>query len=110
MNSVDALAADRQHPGRKQGFIIQVKTRSINGRIEIQITDNGPGIAGDGLSKVFDPFYTTKDPGKGTGLGLSVSYQIIEGLGGNLRIESTKGEETTVIIELPLHIPEEQPK
>jgi signal transduction histidine kinase len=107
MNSVDALAADEPNSGRKKAPFIQVKTRSFDGRIEIQITDNGPGIAGDGLSKVFDPFYTTKEPGKGTGLGLSVSYQIVEGLGGSLTIDSKKGEETAVTIELPLHTPEE---
>jgi signal transduction histidine kinase len=54
---------------------------------------------------VFDPFYTTKEPGQGTGLGLSVSYRIIEDLGGTLHMESETGKGTAVIIAMPLYSP-----
>jgi signal transduction histidine kinase len=50
--------------------------------LKIMFIDNGPGIPEENIANIFDPFYTTKDPGKGTGLGLSVSFMIIEGFGG----------------------------
>lgn len=70
--------------------------------IAIEISDNGQGILESEMGNIFDPFYTTKDPGKGTGLGLSVSLTIIEQMGGNLVAESQYGRGTTLIISLPL--------
>jgi len=65
------------------------------------ITDNGCGIPEDNLSKIFDPFFSTKE-NKGTGLGLSVSYGIIEGHGGSIDVQSTVGAGTTFTCWLPL--------
>ncbi|CAG0987468.1 sensor histidine kinase [Geobacter sp.] len=65
------------------------------------ITDNGCGIPEDNLSKIFDPFFSTKE-NKGTGLGLSVSYGIIEGHGGSIDVQSTVGVGTTFTCWLPL--------
>ncbi len=52
--------------------------------------DNGPGISEQAMSRIFDPFYTTKPVGKGTGLGLSISYGIIERYGGQLSVSNTE--------------------
>ncbi len=57
--------------------------------IVILFSDNGPGISAFAMSKIFDPFYTTKPVGKGTGLGLSISYGIIERHGGQLSVSNT---------------------
>ena len=57
----------------------------------IRFRDNGPGISEQALSKIFDPFYTTKPVGKGTGLGLSISYGIIERHGGQLSASNAEG-------------------
>jgi hypothetical protein len=54
------------------------------------------------MSKIRDPFFTTKEVGKGTGLGLSIVDQIISSHGGELLIESEQGKGTTVTIVLPL--------
>jgi signal transduction histidine kinase len=70
--------------------------------LKISFIDNGHGISSDNLSNIFDPFYTTKDPGKGTGLGLSVSFMIIESLGGTIKADSALDEGTTMTILLPL--------
>jgi signal transduction histidine kinase len=55
--------------------------------IYITIQDSGPGIASSHVSKIFDPFYTTKSAGEGTGLGLSISYGIIQEHDGRLWVE-----------------------
>ncbi|MDI1295101.1 MAG: response regulator [bacterium] len=68
----------------------------------IRVRDNGTGIPENLLTKVFDPFYTTKPLGKGTGLGLSQVFGIARQSGGIAQIDSVEGEGTTVSIWLPL--------
>ena len=72
--------------------------------LQICFIDNGHGISSDNLGNIFDPFYTTKEPGKGTGLGLSVSFMIIESLGGTIKAESTLDKGTTMTIFLPVSL------
>lgn len=69
--------------------------------VSITITDTGTGIAEDRLSKVTEPFYTTKNIGKGSGLGLSQAYGFCQQSGGALSIESEIGVGTTVTFLLP---------
>jgi len=54
------------------------------------------------LDKIFQPFFTTKPTGQGTGLGLSLSYDIVKAHGGEIRVETTEGEVTEFIIQLPI--------
>lgn len=68
----------------------------------IRVTDNGQGIAAADLDNIFDPFYTTKEPGKGTGLGLAVSFMIVEKAGGTITAESEPGRGTTIAIRVPV--------
>ncbi|MEO0646969.1 MAG: ATP-binding protein [Cyanobacteria bacterium J06650_10] len=86
--------------------LIVIETQRITrDRIQLIISDNGPGIPGTIREKIFEPFFTTKDVGKGTGMGLSISYKIItEKHKGTLRCESVEGEGTTFVIELPIRI------
>lgn len=70
--------------------------------LKIMFVDNGPGIPEEVITNIFDPFYTTKDPGKGTGLGLYVCFLIIEGIGGKIQATSTEGRGATMTIYLPL--------
>jgi len=69
--------------------------------LKIMFIDNGPGIPKENIANIFDPFYTTKEPGKGTGLGLSVSFMIVEGFGGKMSVSSAIGEGTTMTLLLP---------
>ena len=66
---------------------------------EISIADQGEGIPAEHLSRVFDPFFSTKE--KGTGLGLSVAYGILEKHGGKIQVDSRVGKGTTVTFRLP---------
>ncbi|MFO7840086.1 MAG: ATP-binding protein [Desulfosalsimonadaceae bacterium] len=79
-------------------------SQALNQRpsIELTVADNGTGIAGEDIDNIFDPFYTTKDPGKGTGLGLSVSYMIIEQFGGTITVSSRLHEGTAMSVYLEI--------
>jgi two-component system NtrC family sensor kinase len=75
--------------------------------IEIEFTDNGPGIAKKNLEKIFDPFFTTKDTGHGVGLGLAISYGIIKEHKGTITVASEVDKETTFIVRIPVMVEEE---
>jgi signal transduction histidine kinase len=68
--------------------------------IEISVSDTGRGIQASELSKIFDPFYTTKPAGQGTGLGLAISLRIIEAFHGSIAVESFEGKGSTFTIRL----------
>jgi len=70
--------------------------------VQIKISDSGTGINPDDAKKIFDPFYTTKDPDQGTGLGLFISYSIIEDHGGEIIVENNDFGGVSFIIELPI--------
>jgi signal transduction histidine kinase len=72
-----------------------------HGGVEIKVTDNGPGIPDAIKAKIFQPFFTTKPTGQGTGLGLSLSYDIVKAHGGELKVETSEGEGSKFIIQLP---------
>jgi two-component system cell cycle sensor histidine kinase/response regulator CckA len=71
--------------------------------IRIEVADNGSGIAPENLSRIFEPFFSTKDVGAGTGLGLSTVYGIIRQTGGYIFVESEIGKGTTFTILLPVY-------
>ena len=83
--------------------IVEVKTRRINDKVEITISDNGNGIPQNIIDKIFQPFFTTKPTGEGTGLGLSLAYDIItKEHNGTIKADSKEGEGTTFVIQLPV--------
>jgi signal transduction histidine kinase len=82
--------------------LVTVSTQKADKNIEIRVKDNGVGISGENLEKIFQPFFTTKPTGKGTGLGLSLAYDIVtKGHGGSLEVESMDGEGTMFVVKLP---------
>jgi signal transduction histidine kinase len=72
-----------------------------DGRVWVEVQDNGRGIAPEHLGRVFEPFFTTKPPGVGTGLGLFICHGIITGFGGELSVESQPGRGATFRVLLP---------
>ncbi|MDL5050296.1 ATP-binding protein [Oscillatoria amoena NRMC-F 0135] len=85
----------------RRGRVV-VSVRRSGHKVLIRVSDNGSGIPEGSRKYIFDPFYTTKDPGQGTGLGLSLATTLMENNGGNLLLEKTSSEGTTFLIELPL--------
>ena len=98
MNSVEAMP---------QGGKVFVRTRVDvpAGAVVIEIEDEGTGIPKEHLSRIFDPFFSTKEAGKGTGLGLTVVYGIVDAHGGTIDVRSTVGKGTTFTVRLPLRPP-----
>ena len=99
INSSEAMAGGGS-------LTIESKLAEQSDSILIRFTDTGPGIPDDIKEKIFDPFFTTKE--QGTGLGLSISYGIIEQHGGDISIESKRGEGTKFTIRLPIYSQESE--
>jgi C4-dicarboxylate-specific signal transduction histidine kinase len=99
-NARDAVAermgTDPTHTGK-----ILVTARAADGFVELRVTDNGAGIPDTLRSRIFDPFFSTKETGKGMGLGLSISFSIAHSFGGELLLESTSSTGTTFVLRLP---------
>jgi two-component system NtrC family sensor kinase len=85
VNAIHALDAD--------GGKICIRSRNWADKgVVILIKDNGSGMNKEQISRVFNPFYTTKQQGEGTGLGLSISYGLIRRYGGSITVESQPSE------------------
>ncbi|WP_159471379.1 sensor histidine kinase [Dyadobacter sp. 3J3] len=81
---------------------IKITSKKRNDRIEVRFEDNGIGIPADIVSKLFQPFFTTKPHGKGTGLGLSLTYStIVETHQGTIEVASELNERTEFLIIIP---------
>ena len=96
-NAVDATAG--------RGTITVRTRRADNDRILVELTDDGPGIAPEHLTRIFEPFFSTKNQGEGTGLGLDTVWRIVvEEHGGAIDVQSAPGR-TTFAITLPIARP-----
>ncbi len=98
LNAVDAIAESESNKAKKISVISEINEDYV----VITFKDTGKGISDENLTKVFEPFYTTKKEGKGTGLGLWVSYGIIKSFQGDIKVDSTLGKGTTFTITLPI--------
>ncbi|MGC2061825.1 MAG: ATP-binding protein [Thermodesulfovibrionales bacterium] len=91
--------------GRPAQIVFRTAYDKEGKKIIIGISDNGSGIPEHIRGNIFDPFYTTKPVGEGSGLGLSMTYGIIAEHGGTITVDSTEGEGSTFVIELPINKP-----
>jgi signal transduction histidine kinase len=81
---------------------LTIRSRLVRGEIELELEDEGPGIAEENLSRIFDPFFTTKPPGQGTGLGLAIAQGIVTDHGGRIEVRSAPGKGSVFRVVLPL--------
>ncbi|TFW16166.1 two-component sensor histidine kinase [Massilia arenosa] len=98
------LLSNAAHAGRGSGrtdLAIDIEAHWEHERLRVSVRDNGPGIARENLTRVFEPFFTTREVGKGLGLGLAISYSVIERHGGVLTADSVLGEWTRFQFDLP---------
>lgn len=97
INNAEKAITDTGGPGK-----ITVRTRHEKQFVIISVADDGKGIEPQVLSRIYDPFFTTREIGRGTGLGLSACYGIVEEHGGEMSVESEPGAGTTFIFTLPV--------
>ena len=89
-----------------KGGWLTIVTRADRDGAVVEIADTGSGIPAEQLSRIYDPFFTTKEIGKGTGLGLSITYGIVQEHGGTITCDSQVGQGTRFSIRLPLAVAE----
>lgn len=107
LNAADAIKGQKDRLNGRikvRSKVVETVHEQRKPCLQLQFEDNGAGIAPEQLENIFDPFYTTKEPGKGTGLGLAVSFMIIEGLGGTISARSKMDQGAVFTIELPLKL------
>jgi two-component system, NtrC family, sensor kinase len=95
-NAIDAMP-------RGGNLWLRARFNPSREEIEIQVRDDGAGIASDLVLQIFEPFFTTKDSGHSVGLGLAVSRGIVERHGGQIEVQSELGKGTTFTVKLPAH-------
>jgi len=86
-----------------EGGTLSMVLHSTDSTVELTVQDTGCGIPREQLSKIFDPFFSTKAVGEGTGLGLTVVHGILQEHLGTIRVTSVPGQGTTFIVSLPIH-------
>jgi CheY-like chemotaxis protein len=96
---INAEQALRGRHGKRR---ITLHTQRAGDRVVMSIADNGPGISEEMLTRIFEPFFTSKPVGEGSGLGLAISHGIVRQHGGKLRARSTNGAGATFEIDLPI--------
>lgn len=96
-NGLDAIKEKAQ-----AGGLIQVVIQPLEKAWEIQVIDNGTGIAPEHVESIFELLFTTKGPGKGTGLGLPICRRIATQLGGEIQFQTRHGQGSTFLVRLPL--------
>jgi signal transduction histidine kinase len=86
---------------------VRISGRAGDGKVIVEVADDGCGIPPELTARIFEPFYTTKPMGLGTGLGLSISRDIVTGAGGSISVISAIGRGTTFHLEFPIGSPPE---
>jgi signal transduction histidine kinase len=84
-----------------------IRVTAHGDRLIVRVADDGPGVPADIARRIFDPFFSTREPGTGTGLGLYLSRRIVESFGGSLRYEDRPGGGAAFVADLPALAPQQ---
>ncbi len=101
-NACQAMSDDKLDGRWEEKGEIIIETHKVGKWAELTVSDTGTGIPSEIRDKIFDFFFTTKNPGQGTGLGLSMSKNIIDEFGGTISVESEVGKGSTFKVRLPI--------
>ncbi len=104
------FALNKKYPGKDTNKKIEITGEEINinegNFVRISFKDYGTGISDDLIAKIFDPFFSSKEPGEGTGLGLSISHGIVKNFNGHMHVKSSPGIYTIMNIDIPAYDPQ----
>ena len=104
VNAAHAISAKYGRTPEMEKGMITISTRSQGDEAVLEVADTGDGIPEEIRTKIFKPFFTTKEAGQGTGQGLAIAYEVIRKKhGGTITVDSTVGEGATFTIRLPVH-------
>ena len=98
LNALHAMRAPGAGPGPHR---VRLEIGFAGGQVRVTVSDTGCGIDPEELPHIFDPFYTSKAAGEGLGLGLPISRSIVSSLGGDIRVDSTRGAGSRFTVVLP---------
>jgi len=103
-NALDAMEADRTGEGTEKEMFLGLRGHLVDAGLEVSVRDSGCGIEDHLLTRIFEPFFSTKEVGKGIGLGLAICHGIIEAMGGSITVRSTPGHGSTFTIRVPMAV------
>jgi len=101
MPSGGTLRIRAENAALDKAHISRYPDASAGEHVALRISDTGTGMSPEVLARIFEPFYTTKQPGKGTGLGLATCYGIVRQHGGHITVDTRVGEGSTFSVYLP---------
>ncbi len=103
-NARDAINEKNDLRPVREGGLIVIRSYESNGRIVLEVRDNGAGIPEAVRDKIFEPFFSTKETSHDMGLGLAITYGIVKDYGGDIQVQSREGEGTTFILSFPVAV------
>ena len=104
-NALDAMEAiHNTHAHIAAELVLGLRGNIREGELEVVVQDTGCGIEAHLLTRIFEPFFSTKEVGKGIGLGLAICHGIIEAMGGSISVRSTPGHGSTFTITVPMAV------
>lgn len=93
-------AAQSMREDASDGNVIRLGTSSTDGEVQVELSDTGMGIAPENMTRIFDPFFSTKDVNEGAGLGLAMCHQLVDAMGGRIFVGSEVGRGSRFLVTL----------
>jgi signal transduction histidine kinase len=100
-NQLFLAVLENAFQARQEDLQLTIRTGVSGDRIRITFADNGPGVPATLRTRIFEPFFSTREVGKGQGLGLTVAYDVVTAHGGTFEVEETPGGGATFVLQLP---------
>jgi signal transduction histidine kinase len=102
LNRLSNAAQAMESQAKEGKGIVKIVAHPNGEGVEVKVRDNGPGISKEQLTKLFTPFYTTKEEGRGMGLGLTIAHEIVQRHEGSMSVDSELGSWTEFTVRLPI--------
>lgn len=101
-NALDAMEGPAAETGAAADPVLELVGRLDDAGLEVSVRDSGCGMEEHLLTRIFEPFFSTKEVGRGIGLGLAICHGIVEAMGGSVTVRSTPGHGSTFTVRAPM--------